>query len=166
MRHEPFRIDGPGCVDLWPLTREAPGEERDAWQAPVDAEAEKSANRRLAAAIAGEIAALLARGDEVHDKESGKRRAAHLGGGRMHGDPLVGREEDDAGSRGHVRRDDARDLAGARLVHAVALGHHASERFSMPVLGERLAARVAGIECLSSEADTDPFTCLGDAGGP
>jgi len=79
VRHEPFRIDGPGCVDLWPLTREAPGEERDAWQAPVDAEAEKSANRRLAAAIAGEIAALLARGDEVHDKETGKRRAAHAG---------------------------------------------------------------------------------------
>ena len=48
VRHEPFRIDGPGCVDLWPLTRETPGEERDAWQAPVDAEAEKSANRRLA----------------------------------------------------------------------------------------------------------------------
>jgi len=79
VRHEPFRIDGPGCVDLWPLTREAPGEERDAWQAPLDAEAEKSANRRLAAAIADEIAALLARGDEVHDKETKERRAAHAG---------------------------------------------------------------------------------------
>ena len=65
--------------DLLAAEGVAPGEERDAWQAPVDAEAEKSANRRLAAAIAGEIAALLARGDEVHDKETGKRRAAHAG---------------------------------------------------------------------------------------
>ncbi|ALL11983.1 double-strand break repair helicase AddA [Caulobacter henricii] len=77
--HQPFRTDGPGCVDLWPLTRERPGEERDAWEAPLDAEAEHSANRRLAEAMAAEIKGILDRGDEVHDKETGKRRAAHAG---------------------------------------------------------------------------------------
>ncbi|MBU4434678.1 MAG: double-strand break repair helicase AddA, partial [Alphaproteobacteria bacterium] len=77
--HQPFRTDGPGCVDLWPLTREFPGEERDAWETPVDAQTEHSANRRLAEAIAGEIKGILDRGDEVHDKETGKRRAAHAG---------------------------------------------------------------------------------------
>ncbi|MDI1364933.1 MAG: 3'-5' exonuclease, partial [bacterium] len=77
--HTPFRTDGPGCVDLWPLTREFPGEDRDAWAAPVDAQTEHSANRRLAEAIAGEIAGILDRGDEVHDKETRERRAAHAG---------------------------------------------------------------------------------------
>ncbi|WP_421739736.1 double-strand break repair helicase AddA [Caulobacter sp.] len=77
--HQPFRTDGPGCVDLWPLTRERPGEERDAWEAPVDAETDHSANRRLAEAIAAEIAGILARGDEVHDKDRKVRRAAHAG---------------------------------------------------------------------------------------
>jgi len=76
--HEPFRTDR-GCVDLWPLTRELPGEEREAWEAPVDAEGERSANRRLAEAIAAETAAILARGDAVFDKEIGRHRAAHAG---------------------------------------------------------------------------------------
>ncbi|KQV55455.1 MULTISPECIES: double-strand break repair helicase AddA [unclassified Caulobacter] len=79
VRHEPFRTDGPGCVDLWPLTRELPGEEREAWEAPVDAESERSANRRLAEAIAAETAAILSRGDAVFDKELGRHRAAHAG---------------------------------------------------------------------------------------
>jgi len=79
VRHQPFRTDGPGCVDLWPLTRERPGEERDAWEAPLDAETEHSANRRLAESIAAEIAGILARGDEVHDKETKARRAVHAG---------------------------------------------------------------------------------------
>ena len=77
--HQAFRTDGPGCVDLWPLTRERPGEERDAWEAPLDAETEHSANRRLAESIAAEIAGILARGDEVHDKDLKIRRAAHAG---------------------------------------------------------------------------------------
>ncbi len=51
--HEPTRRE-PGCVDLWPLTRESPGEEREAWEAPVDAESEQSANRRLAEKIAAD----------------------------------------------------------------------------------------------------------------
>jgi ATP-dependent helicase/nuclease subunit A len=52
-----FRIDHKGCVDLWPLERELPGEEREAWDAPLDAESEHGANRRLAEKIAAEIQA-------------------------------------------------------------------------------------------------------------
>ncbi|NQE62507.1 double-strand break repair helicase AddA [Caulobacter sp. RHG1] len=79
VRHELFRHGHPGCVDLWPLTRELPGEEREAWEAPVDSESERSANRRLAEAIAAETAAILQRGDAVFDKEIGRHRAAHAG---------------------------------------------------------------------------------------
>ena len=79
VRHELFRHGHPGCVDLWPLTRELPGEEREAWEAPLDAEGERSANRRLAEAIAAETAAILKRGDAVFDKELGRHRAAHAG---------------------------------------------------------------------------------------
>jgi ATP-dependent helicase/nuclease subunit A len=79
VRHELFRRGHPGCVDLWPLTRELPDEEREAWDAPVDAESERSANRRLAEAIAAEAAAILKRGDAVFDKELGRHRAAHAG---------------------------------------------------------------------------------------
>jgi len=67
--HRPFRAADPGCVDLWPLFRDQPGEEREAWDAPLDEEAETSANRRLARRIAAEIKALVKRGDAVFDKE-------------------------------------------------------------------------------------------------
>lgn len=71
--HSPFRTDGRGCVDLWPLVREAPGETRDAWDAPLDEEGEASANRRLAMRIAAEIAALVSRGDAVFDPKLGDK---------------------------------------------------------------------------------------------
>lgn len=79
VRHQPFRIDHKGCVDLWPLEREPPGEEREAWDAPLDAESQHGANRRLAEKIAVEIAALIARGDAVFDKEDKVWRPAHFG---------------------------------------------------------------------------------------
>ena len=68
LAHIPMRETDRGCVDLWPLEREAKGEERDAWTAPLDLEAEGSANKRLARNIACEIAALVARGDRVSDR--------------------------------------------------------------------------------------------------
>ncbi len=77
--HRAFRADHPGCVDLWPLEREEKGEDRDAWDAPLDEEAETSANRRLARRIAGEIEALVARGDAVFDKETRAWRPADYG---------------------------------------------------------------------------------------
>ncbi|MDB5457107.1 MAG: double-strand break repair helicase AddA, partial [Caulobacter sp.] len=56
-----------------------PGEDREAWDAPLDAETEHGANRRLAEAIAAEIAALVARGDAVFDKDTRVWRPAHFG---------------------------------------------------------------------------------------
>ena len=79
VRHQPFRVDHKGCVDLWPLERELPGEEREAWDAPLDAESEHGANRRLAEKIAVEIQALIARGNAVFDKETRAWRPAHPG---------------------------------------------------------------------------------------
>jgi ATP-dependent helicase/nuclease subunit A len=78
IRHEAVRTDA-GCIDLWPLDREEPGETRDAWDAPLDQVTEQSANRRLAERIAGEIEALLKRGDAVLDKDSRRPRPATPG---------------------------------------------------------------------------------------
>ncbi len=77
--HEAMRKADAGCVDLWPLEREVAGEDRDAWDAPLDQVAETSANRRLAERIAGEIAALIARGDAVFDKDDKVWRPAKAG---------------------------------------------------------------------------------------
>src|SRR5690606_7324371 len=67
IEHRAMRAEHAGCVDIWPLEQEAKGAEREAWDAPLDAESETSANRRLAERIAAEIAALIERGDAVFD---------------------------------------------------------------------------------------------------
>ena len=74
IEHEPVihiaeRKGDSGCVDLWEPEVEEKGDDRRAWDAPVDAEGDKSANRRLARKIAGEIQALIGRGDAVFDKD-------------------------------------------------------------------------------------------------
>lgn len=79
VEHKPFRTDHKGCVDLWPLEREERGEDREAWDAPLDTEAETSANRRLARRIAAEIRALVDRGDAVFDKDRREWRPAGYG---------------------------------------------------------------------------------------
>ena len=79
VRHLAMRGSDSGCVDLWPLMREEPGEEREAWDEPLDLEGAHSANRRLAEKIAAEIQALVARGDAVFDKETRVWRGAHWG---------------------------------------------------------------------------------------
>jgi len=79
VRHLAMRGGDAGCVDLWPLMREEPGEEREAWDEPLDLEGSHSANRRLAEKIAAEIQALVARGDAVFDKETRGWRGAHYG---------------------------------------------------------------------------------------
>jgi ATP-dependent helicase/nuclease subunit A len=79
LRHIPKREEDRGCVDLWPLEREAKGEERDAWTAPLDLEAEGSATKRLAQNIACEIAALVERGDAVLDSGAKTWRPAKWG---------------------------------------------------------------------------------------
>jgi putative NIF3 family GTP cyclohydrolase 1 type 2 len=42
----------------------------------------------------------------------------------------------------------------------VAVGHHASEWFSLPVLAERLAAAVSGLTCWASRDERDPLGWL------
>ena len=79
LRHIPKREEDRGCVDLWPLEREVKGEERDAWTAPLDLEAEGSATKRLAQNIACEIAALVERGDAVLDSGAKAWRPATFG---------------------------------------------------------------------------------------
>ncbi len=75
--HTASREAQPGCVDLWPLEMEEPAQERGAWDAPLDVESEGSANRRLARRIAGEIRALVERGDTVFARDGTPRVAAY-----------------------------------------------------------------------------------------
>jgi ATP-dependent helicase/nuclease subunit A len=69
LSHPAMRAGHRGCVDLWPLEADEPGEARSAWTAPLDLESDASANRRLARNIACEIGDLVARGDAVFDKD-------------------------------------------------------------------------------------------------
>ena len=50
--------------------------------------------------------------------------------------------------------------ARALGVAVIAVGHHASERFSMDVLARRLAEAVAGLTCWSSHDEADPLPWL------
>ncbi|HVY33930.1 MAG TPA: double-strand break repair helicase AddA [Caulobacteraceae bacterium] len=77
--HVATRVDHAGCVDLWPLEREAPGEDRQAWDDPLDQEGAGSANVRLAERIADEIDGLIKRGEAVFDKDQRRWRPAHGG---------------------------------------------------------------------------------------
>jgi putative NIF3 family GTP cyclohydrolase 1 type 2 len=42
----------------------------------------------------------------------------------------------------------------------IAVGHHASERFSMDVLAQRLAAALPGLSCWASRDEVDPIAWL------
>lgn len=68
-----------GCVDVWDLEVDRKGEDREAWDTPLDLEPEDSANRRLAHRIAAEIARLINDGEAVYDKSTRLWRAAHAG---------------------------------------------------------------------------------------
>ena len=57
---------------------------------------------------------------------------------------------------GELKLHDALAAEAAGMA-AVAVGHHASERFSMDVLGRRLAEALPGLHCHASVADTDPL---------
>jgi putative NIF3 family GTP cyclohydrolase 1 type 2 len=43
----------------------------------------------------------------------------------------------------------------------IAVGHHASERFSMERLAGRLAEAVPGVTCWASRQERDPIAFLG-----
>jgi len=70
IEHFAQRRDHQGCVDLWPLERPEPADERDAWTEPVDARP-AGAWKRLAERIAREVRDLIRRGDLVHSRKDG-----------------------------------------------------------------------------------------------
>jgi ATP-dependent helicase/nuclease subunit A len=77
IRHIANRSQYEGTIDLWPLEQEEAGEAPRAWDEPLDIEVRRGAYRRLAEKIAAEIRALVARGEQVHDK--GVDRPANYG---------------------------------------------------------------------------------------
>ncbi len=77
--HKAVRLEHAGCVDIWPLEVDRKADERAAWDAPLDAEPEESANRRLARRIASEVRGLIDRGEAVFDKDAKAWRPAHAG---------------------------------------------------------------------------------------
>lgn len=60
---------------------------------------------------------------------------------------------------GEIKLHDATAARAAGLA-VIAVGHHASERFSMPVLAERLAAAVPGLTAWASRDEADPIGWL------
>ncbi|KAA5803667.1 AAA family ATPase [Alkalicaulis satelles] len=68
--HRAARQGMPGCVEIWPAIPrpESPAEDVIEEYGPLDAETDASARNQLAEAVAGEIAALIARGDAVWEE--------------------------------------------------------------------------------------------------
>jgi dinuclear metal center YbgI/SA1388 family protein len=60
---------------------------------------------------------------------------------------------------GEIKLHQATDAVAAGM-GVVAVGHHASERFSMDVLAHRLAAAVEGLVCWASRDERDPLGWL------
>ena len=60
---------------------------------------------------------------------------------------------------GELKLHQAIEAVAAGLA-VVAVGHHASERFSMDTLAERLAEAVSGLSCWASRAERDPLGWL------
>ena len=60
---------------------------------------------------------------------------------------------------GEIKLHQATEALAAGLA-VIAVGHHASERFSMAVLAERLAAAIPGLSSWASRAEADPIGWL------
>ena len=60
---------------------------------------------------------------------------------------------------GELKLHDATEALALGMA-VIAVGHHASERFSMPVLAARLAATVPGLTCWASRTEADPIGWL------
>jgi ATP-dependent helicase/nuclease subunit A len=63
------RLAHAGCVDVWDMEVDRKGQDRGAWELPLDIEAEDSANKKLARRIAAEIKGLIDRGEGVHHEK-------------------------------------------------------------------------------------------------
>ena len=64
-RHTARRANQPGSVELWPIDVPKPDTQPVPWEAPKDTQSEASPKNQLAKKVAGEIDALLKRGDMV-----------------------------------------------------------------------------------------------------
>jgi len=115
--------------------------------------------RRLTAAVAA---------DGAHIAGDVERPAGTVGivcgsGGDMLGDMLA------AGCTtlvtGEVRLHTASEAAASGLA-VIAIGHHASERFSMEVLARLLAEKVPGLTTWASRTERDPLTWLAAGTSP
>jgi len=60
---------------------------------------------------------------------------------------------------GEIKLHEATEALALGLA-VIAVGHHASERFSMPVLAERLAAAIPGLAAWASRVEADPIGWL------
>jgi ATP-dependent helicase/nuclease subunit A len=79
LEHTTIRKDH-GCVDLWPMVQgEKADGDADPWWTPVDKEPVRSANRLLAARLAGAVAAMVDAGETVAGRENGAARACRYG---------------------------------------------------------------------------------------
>lgn len=111
--------------------------------------------------LAGDLAARLdARCVQmVGDAAAAVERVGIVCGSGADGIPAALAAGCDTFLTGELRLHDALHLAAVGM-NGVVLGHHASERFSMPVLATRLAALVPGLECRDSREDADPLLPL------
>ncbi len=73
LRHQAYKSDLPGRVDLWPLMPPSPKEEEGDWEDPVDRVSPSHATLQLARCIAADIRTMIDRGERVPDEEGGFR---------------------------------------------------------------------------------------------
>ncbi len=66
IRHDAGRRDLPGLIEVWPVEKEAKEDDRDAWDAPVDAASPDSAYRRVAGRIVDAVKRIVEIGEGVH----------------------------------------------------------------------------------------------------
>jgi len=78
--HTARRANQPGCVELWPIDVPTPEEEAIPWDAPRDTRNEASPKNKLAASVAAEIEALLARKDMIWAEDKNRQWALRPAG--------------------------------------------------------------------------------------
>jgi ATP-dependent helicase/nuclease subunit A len=79
VKHLASRAAHGGVVEVWPITPRPVAPEARPWDAPVDVQPGTSAPAKLAKAIALNVKAMIAAGEQVWDKETKTFRAMHAG---------------------------------------------------------------------------------------
>ncbi len=120
--------------------------------APAGLTVEKLA-RRLAGSLEAKGVQL------VGDPAATIGRIAIVCGSGADGIPTAHEAGCDTFLTGEIKLHDALH-ATAIGIRVIALGHHASERFSMPVLADRLATLLPGLACRASADEGDPLVPL------